>query len=151
MQRTVRGLVAALTLLATTGCGSGYKIGYDYDLATNFRVYRSYSWLDPSNKATSDRWGQAIRLAVTSELVTRGFEPLPRNADLFVSYKMEPPAGSSGPAENLELQFVDAKSKLVVWRGWADGAVKDLSIPPPKEDMQKMITDIMTQYPPRAK
>ena len=146
MRSILLGMGCLIMMLA--GCSSSYKVAFDYDMRTNFGSYRSYSWLDASNEG-GGLLGQRVKQAVNGELVARTLDPLPSNADLFVSYKLAVGGDPDKPAGTLTIQLVDAGSKIIVWSGWATGAVDNPSSPQEsQEQINKIVADIMKNFPP---
>jgi hypothetical protein len=142
------GFALAVIVAATVGCAplavNWYRVsGFDA------RHYRTYAWEPTSPQPTGDPrldgnrfFDERVRSAVDSQLMARGFEPrTDTRADLLVRYhatvtqKLEvvppdpdtstqPPSGAGKvevfDAGTLVIDFIDARSNVLVWRGWAE-------------------------------
>jgi len=153
------------------GCSSIYDVSYDYDREADFSNLKTYEWMDIPEGVEIDRSVRArVKNAVDKQLETKGFlmnseEPDFRIAmhtgteekvtytDWGYSY------GSHwyGPAYTkfkyqegtLLLDFIDARSKKLIWRGEAKGLVEDTISP---EKLETLVNDavqqILKNFPP---
>ncbi|QHJ08099.1 DUF4136 domain-containing protein [Hymenobacter busanensis] len=83
-------------LLGAAGCASVPRVGVtsDFDHATNFRAYKTWSWYpeQPTDaeggpaKGYNSFFDKRMRVAVEAEMVRKGFTKVERNPDVFVAY-----------------------------------------------------------------
>lgn len=117
---------------------------------------------------------QNIKTAVDQDLSKKGYVPNPENADLQVAYslrthdqlKVDPgymgPYGSPSWPNNdfgydtaylqkegsLVLDFIDAKTGKLLWRGVAVTDIKDTGVT--QKQVQKFVDEIMEKFPSRT-
>jgi len=175
----MRRLVPMLALLAAAGCTKPLNVDSDYDPATEFSKYKSWTWLPgakPSEKDIDSLSEQRIRAAIEAELPRHGLAKAGDGADLSVTFQISiqhkidsSPATVGvgygwGPAHigvsksptksydegTLVLDLVDAKTKTLVWRGTAKGTVhKDYSPEERQAHIQDAVALLLEDYPPR--
>jgi Domain of unknown function (DUF4136) len=143
----VLAVVSAAALFA--GCATLAVHSYarrDVDL----RQYRTFAWDASAAVATGDPrldsneiFDARVRTAVERELEARGFEKTSATPDLLVHYHAivaqkidaadpdRPGAACAGEdcapyvydAGTLFVDLLDARTRALLWRGWAEGAV----------------------------
>jgi hypothetical protein len=116
---------------------------------TDFAGYRAYAWVLAEGAPTGDPrldnnpFLQAcVQRVVDEEVTRRGFERSDAaSADLFVTYRASVTrrfeAGDVSEASSctdcapqvydagtLVIEFVDARTRRLVWRGWAEGSIE---------------------------
>ena len=170
-----RSLVVLVFLLLFVGCG-GSSMLIDYNKSTLWSKYRTYDWL-PEPRASSigplaenpnhRTW---IESTVDREMKRAGLRRETQGPELLVAYfagidgALDPsswgyeyPAGTEWVKGQFELQksdggtitldFVDAQSKLLVWRGALGGVVN--SPGKTEESIRAVTKKIIENYPPR--
>jgi hypothetical protein len=149
----------------------------DYDRETDFSRYKSYAFL-PSSARDGDEprlhdslMTKRVQRAARSRLDAKGLEYRPSGADLLVAYHAAVQEkvdvshygyhygrGWYGGGVDvwqytegtLVLDFIDAKTKDLVWRGWATDIVGG----DPEEAEQRIdeaVGKILERYPPDRK
>ena len=170
MKPTVLFLTLCATVLALS-CSS-INVSHDYDPQADFNNLKTFSWLPFPKKADVNQLVvKRIQDAVTGELETKGLR-LSSNPDFLIAMhgatkeKLDiqdwgyssPRAAYWGRRDisvqqytegTLILDFVDAKSKEMIWRGVATGAVDSGASP---EQRTKRINDVvaklLAKFPP---
>ncbi len=167
-------LALALGLLAA-GC-STLEVNHDFDGQANFAQYRSYAWVPtPSaHQPASQLVAQRIERAIVDELGAKGLQENAGSPDLLVAYhtgtkdKIQVTdwgytygsyywgwGGRSVDVYQYEegtlvVDLVDAKTKQLVWRGWATGTVDRTQSPEAIEaKINDAVAQIMKRYPPK--
>ncbi len=171
MKATVLFLTLCATVLALT-C-SPVSVRHDYDPQANFNNLRTFSWLPIPQKAEVNQLVvRRIRDAVTNELQAKGLQRNSQNPDFLIAmhgtskekleiqdwgYSSRSSAYWGGrdisirqyTEGTLILDFIDAKSKQLIWRGVAQGAVDPGATP---EQRTKRINDgvakLFAKFPP---
>jgi len=177
----MRRFIAAL-LLITAGCGGPrLTVDSDYDTATDFSKYKTWSWMPgkkPSEKDIDSLSQKRIVETIDEELPRRGLAKVAEGGDLSATYQISvvhkieaSPATVGvgygwGPAHigvsktptreydegTLILDLVDPKTKTLIWRGTARGTVKpDASPEERKERIRNAVGYLLEDYPPTKK
>lgn len=73
-------------LLFLTGCAS--TVSYDYDTTASFADRQSFSFLSPTQQATTLD-SRRIRAAIIQELTNKGLIETTTDADLLIAYQVE--------------------------------------------------------------
>ncbi len=170
MKTSVLFLTLCAVVLALS-CSS-INVSHDYDPQANFNNLKTFSWLSFPKKADVNQLVvRRIRDAVTAELEAKGLR-ISSNPDFLIAMhgatkeKLDiqdwgystPRAAYWGQRDisvqqytegTLILDFVDAKSKQMIWRGVASGAVDPGATP---EQRTKRINDgvakLLAKFPP---
>ncbi len=164
------------------GCSPIYGVKYDYNQQTDFSTYKTYDWMPiPEKAGVNDLVVDRIKKAVDSELGAKGLKQTSQSPDFLIAEhigkkdKVEADSwgyGYYGPIrvyrggfwgmDNVStyhyeegvliLDFVDAGTKKLFWRGVAKAHVQNVDTP---EKRQKLINEavkkILEKYPPPAK
>jgi hypothetical protein len=172
-------LGAALVTMLFAGACASFNVSSYHAPRVDTRVYRTYLWDLPENRATGDPrldnnqvFDDYVRRTIETELARRGFERQsgPGRIDLLVHYHVNvaqkvdvgvldrhySPGLDAGQAVivfdagTLLIDFIDAQTKTLVWRGWAEG-----SLDPAIDDqraLEKRVSDaiarILDRLPP---
>lgn len=147
--RPLAGLtVAALGVLALTACATTNIRSYVVR-GSDVHQSRSYGWGPADDQATGDPrldnnrfFQERIEAAVERNLNARGFEKTaPGESDLLIRYyaSVEQLVNADGAdlpsavcddcrpfvfdAGTIVIDLIDARSRRLVWRGWADGDI----------------------------
>jgi len=162
------------------GCATVYDVKYDYDKQTDFDALKTYDWMDVPADATLDTLTiERIKNAVDNELLAKGLKRSSDNPDFLIaehtgskekvqvndwgySYSSygRYRGGYWGPRNVttyeyeegwLILDFVDAESKNLIWRGTAKAEVQNVDTPEKSETLiKKAVEKILEKYPPKA-
>ncbi len=159
----------------TVSCSPIYDVKYDYDQQANFSDRKTFDWMQAPEKAgINSLVVQRVKNAVNAELKAKGLMMTSNNPDFLIAeyhgkrnqvqisdwgyrggYR-----GGYGPGGvsvyefeegSLILDFVDAKSKQLIWRGSAKAQVDNVDTP---EESEKLINaavkEILKKYPPSS-
>ena len=162
MRKNSRFVILAVFFLML-GCSS-ISIRTDFDDQADFSTYKTYQWMDKKEKAgaRADLADTRIKRAIDQELGSKGYQLAGKgkNPDLLVIYHMNVTRKIQvdqfdyrywGPRRykegTLVLDFIDAASRQLVWRGWATGV---LGRPQKMEEhINKAVQGLMEKYPPQ--
>ncbi|MCH6559316.1 DUF4136 domain-containing protein [candidate division KSB1 bacterium] len=173
--KAISVLTVSVLLLVGVGC-SPISVSHDYDPQANFSNLKTFAWVAfPQNVEINQLTVRRIKNAVTNELLAKGLQESSSNADILIAMhgttkeKLDITdwgystgsyyGGGYWGGRNIDvnqytegtliLDFIDSKSKRLVWRGVAKGAV-DPSLTP--EQRTKRINEgaakLMAQFPP---
>jgi hypothetical protein len=163
-------LICCLFVFAVS-CSSVYDVSYDYDQQVNFASLKTYDWLSvPEGVSIDSLVLNRIMTAVSNNLNNKGFRMTSDNPDFLiamhagtkekVSYRdwgysyggyWRGPRHSSFRYEEgtLVLDFVDAKSKELIWRGVAKGFVGSAKTPEETDKLvNEFVQEILKKFPP---
>jgi hypothetical protein len=160
-------------------CASIYGVEHDYDKKVDFANLKTYDWMPIPEKANIDSLSaQRVKSAVNSELKGKGLMMTSDNPDFLIAehlgkkdkiqvtdwgYDYGPYRGYHGryPAPggvtvneyeegSLILDFVDAKSKKMIWRGVAKAVVDRADTPEKREKLiNEAVHEILKNFPPK--
>ena len=163
----------------TVSCSSVYDVKYDYDKQANFKDVKTFDWLTvPEKPGINSLVVERVKDAVNAELKAKGLMMSSNNPDFLIAQhlgkkdkvhvtNMGYGYGSYGgywgghwgtgggvatynyEEGSLILDFVDAKSKKLIWRGAANAEVQDLNTPEKSEKViNEVVKEILKNYPP---
>ena len=157
-----------LMVIISIGCYPIYGVGYDYDKKSDFSQYRTYDWLPISPEAwmkSSDV--KYIEKAVNTQLEARGRKMSSKNPDFLVSVQVakdgelrvtdysllygQPvePEKRVHKEGTLALDFVDATSQNLIWRGWARAELRQIKAPEKRaQRIKSAVEKILENFPP---
>jgi hypothetical protein len=171
-------LLAVIGLMV--GCATVYDVKYDYDKQTDFAALKTYDWMDVPAEATMNTLIiERIKKAVDVELMSKGLERSSENPDFLIAehtgsrekiqvndwgygYSSHGRywGGYWGPRNVttyeyeegwLILDFVDAASKNLIWRGTAKAEIQNVDTPEKSAALiKKAVNKILGKYPPKA-
>lgn len=175
--RLIRVAAAAVSALALTGCAS-MKVDSYVDRSTDFTRYRTYDWAPAERFSTGDPrldnnpfFQERLQAGVEAALAAKGFEKsTSESPDLLIHYhasisqridvsRIDREHGYDDEddrpfmyeAGTLGLDFIDARTNRLVWRGWAedtiDGVIDDQAWMEQKID--EAVTRILERLPRR--
>jgi hypothetical protein len=176
-----QGVLFVCLVLALTGC-AGLAVDTDYDPAFDFSNLKTFDWSPTQpDAAIDDLVEKRVRVAVNNELQARGYVLSSEAPDFLISMlvtSQTSTAGSVGVGASvgipvgrgtvsvgggkseprvkkegtLVLDFQDARSRSLIWKGTASAAIKGSSSP---EDQQaritRVVTEILAEFPPGHK
>ena len=167
----------SILFIATLASCSSVRVNADYDKKANFSNYKTYAYMKNNldNITISDFDKKRILNAIDEVMTTKGFTKS-ENPDIIVNiftkerervdvYQnygfgwgwgpywgmgMNHPAVTTTSEGTLFLDFVDTKTKELVWQGQGTGY---LTRNRDKKDavIKEFVTKILAQYPPQIK
>ncbi len=172
MFRIVRLATLAVSAMALTGCASTMTVSSHVQGGLDFTPYRTWDWGPPDTLPTGDPRLDAnpffkdhVQGAVEKSLAARGMRgPGPGSPDLLIHYhaSIDQRINVSGSdtargysyddpttalnqyeAGTLVVDFVDAKTNRVIWRGWAQDSVE--GVLDNQDRMAKQIDEAVTR------
>jgi hypothetical protein len=175
-------MLALVTCGVMIGCAAQPTMNIDYDTEADFSALKTYNWMPATGNAADELLVKRIRNAVDTQLQAKGHELVANNADFLIAMQLSGqttyggsagvgmsvgiPVGRAGrisvgggkskPIEKKEgtvvLDFLDAKTKALVWQGTASGTVRSDASP---EEQQQRINEVVSQmladFPPPTK
>jgi Domain of unknown function (DUF4136) len=156
MRHLLKPLAAVAAAMAATGCAAAMSVSSHVDRTLNFAQYRTFDWGPadalPTGDPRLDRdpfFKDHVQGAVERQLAARGLELADAGTpDLLIHYHANiseriditgadraygycpdgscPPETLSYEAGTLVLDFMDARTNKLVWRGWAQNSVEDM-------------------------
>ena len=160
---------------------SSIRVTTDYDAATNFKELTTFAFYKKGidQAAISDLDKRRILRAVEAEMLAKGFTKS-KNPDILVSiftksrkkvnvratqsmrydyfnpwypsyYGRDRVLVSRQIEGTLFLDFIDAKSKKLVWQGVGSGALIMRNVEKREEKIKTFVKDILENYPPEKK
>ncbi|MCH6579464.1 MAG: DUF4136 domain-containing protein [Nitrospinae bacterium] len=170
-------LPSFLFLTMLMACASG-RVNYDYDPDANFASLKTFDWMQAPEKAGVNRLVvQRVKNAVNAELKAKGLMMTSNNPDFLIAQHLGKKdrvqisdygygyAGHRGyrggyrggisaytfEEGSLILDFVDAKSKQLIWRGSAKAQVDNIDTPEKSEKLiNAAVKEILKKYPPSS-
>jgi hypothetical protein len=176
--KTIQILLVLCLMGFISGCSSVYDVQYDYDQKADFSGLKTYDWLPVPDKADIESLDiTRVKAAVNAELRAKGLVMTSDNPDLLIAehlgkkdkinvrdwgYGYAPYGGYWGghwgargvsvyeyEEGSLILDFVDAESKKMIWRGVAKAEVDDQATPDEREKLIKeAVQKILKNFPP---
>ncbi len=145
--RRITGLIVALTAVAAAGCAT-MNVSSHIERGVNFTQYATYEWGPPDNLPVGDPrldnnpfFNDYLQGAIEKKMAEKGFNlTTAAGADLLIHYHASvnqrldvyradqqygycygdcEPQVVDYEQGTLVIDVVDAKTKKVVWRGWA--------------------------------
>ena len=156
-------------------CSSVYGVRYDYDKQADFENLKTYDWMTVPEKANINSLNvERVKKAVSAELQAKGLMMTSNNPDFLIAehlgrkdkvqitnwgYGYGPHGGYRGAGGistyeyeegSLILDFVDAKSKKMIWRGVAKADINNVDTPEKKEKLiNEAVHEILKNFPPK--
>jgi Domain of unknown function (DUF4136) len=176
--RAVNALFVLFFIGFTVSCASIYGVQHDYDKQVDFANLKTYDWMTIPEKADIDSLSvQRVKNAVNAELKAKGLMMTSDNPDFLIAehlgkkdkvqvtdwgYGYGPHGGYRGgywgpggastyeyEEGSLILDFVDAKSKKMIWRGVAKAQIDSADTPEKREKLiNEAVNEILKNYPP---
>lgn len=171
------GLLICIGLIAD--CSTIYGVAYDYNKQIDFSKYKSYDWMPvPVSAGMGELVIARVKRAVDAELSAKGLMKTSQNPDFLIAehlgkkhkvqveqwgYGYYGPypgyrGGFRGPGGvstyryeegSLILDFVDAGSKKLIWRGAAKAEIQNVNTPEKSEKLiNEAVKKILSKYPP---
>jgi hypothetical protein len=149
----------------TLGCSSVYDVKYDYDQKADFSGLETYMWLPIAPEEKIERFDQErIKNAVDAQLESKGFRMSQDRPDFQIAVHVARETKTEirgyrpywGVPEvwqyeegTLILDFVDAQSNNLIWRGSASAELQ--SAPSPERRLKlidEAVLRILKNFPP---
>ena len=176
--RAINALFVLFFIVFTVSCASIYGVQHDYDKQVNFANLKTYGWMPIPDKANIDSLSvQRVKNAVNAEMKAKGLMMTSDNPDFLIAehlgkkdkvqvtdwgYGYGPHGGYWGgywgpggvstyeyEEGSLILDFVDAKSKKMIWRGVAKAEINSANTPEKKEKLiNEAVNEILKNFPP---
>jgi hypothetical protein len=177
----VRNLFLILFFISLTVSCSIYGVSYNYDQQTDFAEFKTFGWMQVPEKAgISSLVVQRVKNAVNAELKSKGLMMMSNNPDFLIAehlgkkdkvqvmdwgynygaygrYRRYGGRGSGRISASqyeegiLILDFVDAKSRKLFWRGTAKAQVQNVNTPEKSEKIRNAaVKKILKKYPPSS-
>jgi len=180
MRRLQHTVMAGLVGIVIAGCASTISVSSHVDRSLNFERYRTFDWGPadalPTGDPRLDRdpfFKDHVQGAVERGLGARGLELTSSGApDLLIHYHANisqridvnradraygycgagdcPPDIVRYEAGTLVLDFIDARTNTLVWRGWAQHSVEDMLRNRDRmaKTIDQAVTEMLRQLPP---
>jgi len=157
--------------IVLAGCSVIYDVTYDYDRNIDFGHLETYDWAPVKMKAGADTMNiKRIQRAVNNNLQSKGYRQSSTSPDFMIvilfgsrqrlaeapdPYMAAYSPYTTPPARfyeegNLELDFVDADDKHLLWRGSASADLSEINT---AEQIEKLINaaveKIFKNFPPQ--
>ena len=158
-------------------CSTIYGVQYDYDKQADFNSLKTYDWMTVPEKADIDSLKvERVKKAVNAELQAKGLMMTSNNPDFLIAehlgkkdkvqvtnwgYNYDQYGMDLGPQGvdtyqyeegSLILDFVDAKSNKMIWRGVAKAEIDNVDTPEKKEKLiNEAVQEILKNFPPKPK
>jgi len=163
-------------------CSTIYGVQYDYDKQADFKSLKTYDWMTVPEKADIDSLNvERVKKAVNAELQAKGLMMTSKNPDFLIAehmgkkdkvqvtnwnYGYGPHVGYRGgyyggrggvstyeyEEGSLILDFVDAKSNKMIWRGVAKAEVQKTNSPEKAEKLiNEAVQEILKNFPPKPR
>ena len=162
-------------------CSTIYGVQYDYDKQADFKSLKTFDWMTVPEKADIDSLNvERVKKAVNAELQAKGLMMTSNNPDFLIAehlgkkdkvqvtnwgYGYGPhggywggywgPGGTSTyeyEEGSLILDFVDAKSNKMIWRGVAKAEVQKTNSPEKAEKLiNEAVQEILKNFPPKPR
>lgn len=171
-------LLACIGLIG--GCSAVHGVKYDYSRQTDFGKYMTYDWMSvPASVDIDERVAERVKKAVDFQLSAKGLKRTSQNPDFLIAehlakkdragfndweYDFGPlpgywggdsAAGDITPYNYAEgsliLDFVDAGTKKLFWRGTANADLQNIDSPDESQTLiDETVQKILQKYPPPA-
>ena len=173
MKPTNGGLLYLCLIIFAAGC-STISVTHDYDPQADFSSLRTFAWIPfPKNVTVNDIVVKRVQDAVTRGLEAKGLQKNPQNPDCLIAMhgatqeKLEITDwgyttgryGRHWGGRNVSVQqytegtllldFVDAKSKSLLWRGVAKGTIDPTATP--EKRTERINEAVANDLPPKIR
>jgi hypothetical protein len=173
VQNIVWPLAALALALGAGGC-SPIEVNCDYNPRFNFSSVKTFAWyrVPAKEMVVSQLTLQRIEDAVKNQMEAKGYRLVSENADFLVAIhafvqnkvRVEDYGYAGGPygwgprdvevysyqEGTVMLDFVEAKSRELFWRGAAQGALARSRTPEQREErINEAVEKLLEKYPPK--
>jgi len=156
--------ILAVILTSTMLACSSISVGADFDPETDFSNYESYAWLPQEPTERVDQMViDRIQRAVDNQLSSKNLSQVTADEASFLvkqkvlitnKLQVNDPYFSFDRYQQYEegtllIDFLDAKSRRLIWRGTGEARITELETPKEREDrVNEVVSAILAQYPP---
>ena len=170
--KTIHAFFVLFLMGFVVSCSTIYGVKYDYDKQVNFGSLKTYDWMTVPDKADIDSLNvERVKKAVNAELQAKGYMMTSNNPDFLIAEHMRSKdkiqvedwgygysrhgryrRSSSYQYEegSLILDFIDARSKEMIWRGVAKAVVDNVDTPEKTEKIiNEAVQEILKNFPPK--
>jgi Domain of unknown function (DUF4136) len=166
----------AVPIVLLFGCATT-AVNYDYDNEYDFSTLKTYEWMAmPQNARVEEFLMKRVKSALSRELSAKGITQAPDDPDFLIAlhgsregkvqitdwgYSYGPFGRHIGGPRidvhqyeqgTLIVDFVEAKTKQMVWRGTASRVLEPDLTPQEKEKLiNEAVVEIMKNFPPGTK
>ncbi len=171
--KSIHLLIISSLMVVAFGC-STVSVQYDYDTKADFTRLKTFSFMPvPAQANISTLNVKRIQDALRTQLEFKGHTMIPDNPDFLISMHLTKVQkkivivdrgysyGSgrylgSGFSREFEyeegtfvLDFVDTQSKELIWRGVAQGEIRNYSSPVKRnERIDEVVQKVLSNFPP---
>ncbi len=171
--KSIRLLIISSLMVVAFGC-SIVSVQYDYDTKADFTSLKTFSFMPvPAQANISTLNVKRIQDALRTQLEFKGHTMIPDNPDFLISMHLTKEQKklvivdrdysygigynwASGLSREYEyeegtfvLDFVDTKSKELIWRGVAQGEIRDDLSPEKRiKRINEVAQTILSKFPP---
>ncbi len=149
------------------------SVNYDYDRSADFTRFKTYTWVRGTELNDELNHKRVVR-AIDAQLAAKGLSQVERNGDVLVAYHANfdenlqingHSSGFGGPrlgnvsgmattqrvvTGKLVVELMDAGSRAMVWRGFAEHDLDPGAKPEKREkNITKAAEKIFKNYPPK--
>ena len=162
-------------------CSTIYDVQHDYDTQADFESLKTYNWMTVNENADIDSLNvERVKRAVNAELQAKGYKMTTNDPDFLIAEHLGTkdkvqitswgygygshrwyrdgywaPGGITAyqyEEGSLIIDFIDAKSNKMIWRGVAKADLNHAGTP---EENEKLINEavqrILNNFPPKPK
>ena len=173
--KVINIFIVLILMGLAVSCSTTYGVLYDYDTNVNFASLKTYDWLPITENANIDSLIiERVKSAVNAELQAKGLMMTSNDPDFLITerlgkidtvqvtnygYSYAPHSMYRSPGKtatyeyeegSLILDFVDAKSKKMIWRGVAKAEVQNVNTPEKREKrINEAVQKILNNFPPK--
>ena len=180
MPRFQRAMALLALSLTTAACATTMSVSSHVERGLDFSRYRSFEWGPPDALPTGDPrldrdpfFKDHVQGVVEKQLAARGMElSATGTPDILVHYHANirkridvnridrahgyctesncPPETVEYEAGTLVLDFIDARTNRLIWRGWAQSSVEDMLHDQGRmaTTIDQAVTRMLTRLPP---
>ena len=155
--RTLSTWLSLCLLIYIQSCTPIYNVAYNYDKEADFTRLNTYDWLAKQSKVEIKK---RIEKTVNTQLEVKGYRTATNNPDFLIDTQLKSretwSRGMGGTRyrfeeEKLILQFIDAQSKKLLWRGEAMGMLNSNYTPGELNQLvNKAAQEILKGFPPSS-
>jgi hypothetical protein len=171
--KVIKILIVLFLIGFIVSCSTTIDVTYNYDPQADFSELKTFDWMPATNKAGIDRF---IVQHVNAELKAKGLTITSNNPDFLIAefhakkdkaHVVVTERGYNwGDREyrgidrklkyqyeegSLILDFVDTKSKILIWRGVGKAEIQNVDTPEEKGKLiNAAVKKILKKYPPSS-
>jgi hypothetical protein len=156
--------------IASLASCSTVKVNYEFDSSADFTVYKSYNWLPvPKRNIKYSHVSEKVKYFMSRQLESKGFKREPEEPDLMIAlhgphygfifyedylylrdnfkpYLERRVQDITQYEDDLIVDFIDTKSKSIVYRAKVTSHVADIMPERMDESLNKAVTEILDNF-----